>query len=150
MILEAYFKLWRGWYKAQGQKDISDASLPQKLKDSNLHKSGKFRPLWPKICPNDQIGFAIGTLHWREHNIGHNEWQKKSFLLSLPKSHAKMFQEAARLQGGNPPSMKAVTIRKRNYLRTWLDKRQRFYRDILGSGLNRVHVGSWTRNDINM
>ena len=148
MILEAYFKLWKGWYKAQGQKDISDASLPHKLKDSNLHKSGKCRPLWPKICPNDQIGFAIGTLHWREHNIGHNEWQKKSFLLSLPKSHAKMFQEAARLQGGNPLSMKAVTIRKRNKLP--LDKRQRFYKDILGSGLRGVRAGSWTWVDINM
>ena len=44
--------------------------------------------------------------------------KKKSFLLSLPKSHSKMFQEAARLQGGNPLSMKAVTIRKRNYLWT--------------------------------
>ena len=150
MILEAYFKLWRGWSKTQGQKVISDTSLPQKLKDKNLHKSGKCRPMWPKICPKDQIGLATGTLHWREHNIWLNEWQKKSFLLSLQKSHAKMFQEAARLQGGNPPSMMAVTIRKRNYLWTWLDKKQRFYRDMLGSGLKGVHVGSWTRVNIKM
>ena len=58
-----------------------------------------------------------------------------------------MFQEAARLQGGNPLSMKAVTIRKRNKLP--LDKRQRFYKDILGSGLRGVRVGSWTWVDIN-
>ena len=79
MILEAYFKLWRGWSKTQGQKVISDTSLPQKLKDNNLHKSGKCRPMWPKICPNDQIGLAMGTLHWREHNIWLNEWQKNHF-----------------------------------------------------------------------
>ena len=79
MILEAYFKLWRGWSKTQGQKVISDTSLPQKLKDNNLHKSGKCRPMWPKISPNDQIGLAMGALHWREHNIWLNEWQKNHF-----------------------------------------------------------------------
>ena len=88
MILEAYFKLWRGWYKAQGQKDILDVSLPQKLKDSNLHKSGKCRPLWPQICPNDQIGLAIGTLRWREYTIGHDEQTNKiisAFSTKIPR-----------------------------------------------------------------